>query len=372
MEEFTQALDLIKECYCICSLELGESHNVTLKALNLLVTAYENAGFYSKALETIKNVYKLSIEVFGEDHPETLTAHLNLAVCYCSVFDFAQALTHGKQVYEKACKLMGDTSPGTLRSMCTLSELLTKNGLYNDALELSERAYHMMGRYFGKNDPDTLKALSVLASCQDCLGQYESAKKTGMLAYKRFSETFSEEHPDAMSALAIVASAYKHTSNPQKALELHQRIYNSYIKTNKLKYHPKIIEVLLNMALDYIDIRDGMQALVYSKEANTLAQYDKEINGYLYILSFLPMGMSNAILGNYDEAKNLFKQYEEEITARYGQNDVQSIKALYDIASFYYAYMNDLAHAASIAEKAYVIGRQGLGKEHPFVSELYQ
>lgn len=365
--KFDEALDKILSCYERCRQILGEADPTTISTLLTLATVYDRAGYSREAFETDQKAYKQSIKTFGEDHPETLSALHNLAAGYCLMDDLAMALKLSQQTYEKRSEVLGETHPDTILTMSRLSHYLMLNGFLPEALEMGKRAYYLMSRYYGKKDLNTLRALVNVSRCQYMQHQFDDALESSMIAYNQYCNLFSESYPDAIDALGIAAGVYRETGNPIKALELDKHIYHLALEVYSKKDNPAIISIIIHIVMDYITIGDGESALQHSQEAYRLQRQTCDEGDPSVLTIFSYIGMSYGLLGEHNKAIEFFNKCIDGFLERCGENDIQTLQALYSSAYFAWEKLDDTAYALQRAEKAYMLGRLALGKDHPFV-----
>ena len=88
IEKYIKEKYAYQRIYDIYKSEFGESHPVTLIALNDLADFYRNMGEFNKALELHEKVYVKRRDVLGEKHPDTLLALADLADSYSDLEDY--------------------------------------------------------------------------------------------------------------------------------------------------------------------------------------------------------------------------------------------------------------------------------------------
>jgi tetratricopeptide (TPR) repeat protein len=226
--------------------ELGEEHELFLKALNGLALLYDNQGDYCNALPLHEECLKKRKALGGENHRDYLTSLNNLAVSYTKGGRYGESLPLLIECLDKRRSVLEENHPSTLTSLNNLATVY-KLCEYEKALPLHEECLERRS-VLGENHPDYLSALNNLGTSYKRQCQYETALSLLTKCLKKRKSVLTENHPDTLVSLHNLAGVYDSQGHYNQALPLYTECYRMR-KSILGDTHPDTLTTLNSLGL---------------------------------------------------------------------------------------------------------------------------
>lgn len=380
--EYQEVLELKKKVYNLKKEMLGESHSVSILALNDLATSYMNIGETDKAKSMFEDAVRKSMSVLGPRHQNTLMILSDLSDAYIKSGEYQEAVEILELVYKEQRKSLGDLHPCTIATLDSLAIGKREIHEYKTAFEMFETAYKASLNIWGEQNLFTIIALDHLASSYADIGDYQNALELGEKAYKANCELLGEDNADTIVILNNLANTYVKIENYQGALDAWKTVYEKW-KVLKGESHPDTIGVLNNLAASYRGINDFNTALeLFEKVYNTtlsafgehhpdtitalhkLAKINSEVGEHQKALKMFEdvYRMRRDILG--ESNPDIMQEILEERKELLGEHHPDTISALNDLA-FLYRNEGEYKNALITFEMVYDQKLKSLGDRHP-------
>jgi len=202
---------------------LGPRHANTLRALDHLATAYENAGRLAEAIPLFERALTDHEQVQGPSHADTTRSRASLAAAYESAGRPADAISVHARSLADLERLLGSDHPDTLAARESLAHAYRQAGQMKEAIPIFERALADRERIQGPDHPDTLTARGNLAYAYRLAGRMKHA----IPLYKRTltdrERVQGPDHPDTLTARGNLAAAYHSARRMKDAIPLYEQ-----------------------------------------------------------------------------------------------------------------------------------------------------
>lgn len=196
--EFGKAIVLQEKALATYRSQLGRDDPKTLRSMNNLAGAYQNAGKLALALPLMEETLKGCQARFGPDNPETLSSMNNLASAYKDAKDLDKALPLFEQAYKHMNARLGRDHSETLATMNNLASAYCDTGRLDLALPLLEQAHKLMTAKLGPEHPNTLACMNNLANTYFGAGKLDLAMPLMERAVKLMTAKHGPEHPNTV------------------------------------------------------------------------------------------------------------------------------------------------------------------------------
>jgi tetratricopeptide (TPR) repeat protein len=211
----------------------GAGARETLRSLNLLTAALEEAGRNAEAEPLLRRNLADSIQALGRDDPVTLEAEHQLGVLlwHLKNLDEAEALLrHSLQVRRR---LLGPQDEETLCSVNQLGLLLQERGRFQEADSLALEYEHGIQCLHGTKHPDNVVALTNRGQLRLNQGLFDQAELLYGRAADEASRIFGPEHPLTFAALKNHAAVLRKIGRTKEADEVASQITQRAEKAQK-------------------------------------------------------------------------------------------------------------------------------------------
>jgi len=230
--------------------KLVESHEDTLKAMQVLIIAYRKTGEYEISLALSQELYELRRSVGGDEDSATIDASINLAIAYRKTGNYKEAVKILKEVLVYKLDIFGEEHSSTINAMSSLANAYHQSGANLLASELSIKVVKFNTSLEGENHPATLAAIGSLAHSYRLLGRYDLAVELSEKVVEARSEALGEEHPLTVRAMNNLSNSYRKIGKYEEALVLAEKVYQSRLDSLG-KNHSGTIGSLSNLATSY-------------------------------------------------------------------------------------------------------------------------
>jgi serine/threonine protein kinase/tetratricopeptide (TPR) repeat protein len=215
-----EAVSINEKALGIRRQELGEYHNDTLEAMNILAMSCQQAGQFGRAISLHEQVLEARRVRLGEDHPATLQSMNNLALAYRDAGQLERSIPLLERALEGKRVKLGDDHPDTLLSMDNLASSYKQAGQLDRALSLHQQAFKAWRVKLGDDHPDTLLAMGNLAVAYQTAGQLDRAIPLLEQVLAAHRVKLGENHPHTLVSMSHLAGAYGDAGQLDRAIPL--------------------------------------------------------------------------------------------------------------------------------------------------------
>lgn len=324
------ALENSLNAYDSLKLSQGESHQDTLKAMQLLIIIYRKIGEYSLSLSLSQGLYNLKKSEDNGESSNSIDALINLAISYRKVGNFKEALNISEIVYAHNLGLFGEKHPSTINAMSSLANAYRQSGDNVKACELSEKVVKLRTLIHEENNPSTLASMGSLAHSYRLLGKYEQSIELSEKVVIERSKILGEAHPLTIRAMNNLANSYRKVGKYNEGLIYAEKVYNyrlEFLGEN----HPATVGALSNLATSYRKLQQFKKAY---ELAIKVYQWRQERFGQDHPASL--RAMNNLVnsykkLGMIEEADLLGKSLISFTHKTYGPNHPSTLAAEHNL-----------------------------------------
>ncbi len=314
--------------------ELGEDHDETLQAANILASLYHDQGRHDEAEALFDDVIRRRRRVSGEDHPGTLTAMSNLALLYESQghYDDAEALQ--SRTLESRRRVHGDDDERTLTTMHNLGTLYMRLGRYDDARPLLDAVVRIRSASLGEEHPTTLTSMNSLASLHYHTGRYAEARPmyTDILRISR--HVLGDDHPGTLMAACNLGSLLSGEGKHDEAVPLLTEALEGRRRVLG-REHPRALSSMQDLASAYEETGRTKEAETLLTEALTLARRILGTDHADTMRATNNLGVLYKGMRRYGEAEPLYKESLESRRRVLGENHPKTLVAQSNLGSLY-------------------------------------
>ena len=260
-----------------------------------LSNSFRGIGENQQAVVAAEQCFKLREDYFGSEHPETLRARDLLA----SAYDYRGNLDKAHQLREKNLllmkKILGPNHADTLNVMVNLASSREDAGRLKDALDLRTETLKQMQEKFGPKHFRTLQAMTNLCNTYSNLGLYDEELELREKTLALKLEVLGEEHPDTLTQMDGLANLYTDMGRRQDANELRQKNLNLLRKVLGPK-HPGVLTAMNNLSEDYVQAGKLEEGIELRERTLELMQ---EVHGPKHPTT---LELSGILSSNYSES----------------------------------------------------------------------
>ena len=224
--QLTEALPYYENYFQACFLRDGLGNKDTLSVMHSLAVLAQKASDPQKAIELLEQVIPLRTDLLGEDSLKTMTSINVLATAYDDAGKLELAVKTGQKAVRLREQVLGEGAMPTLVSMNNLAGYYKSAGQYGLALETLENAVRLMADGIGEEHPSTQALMLNLANYYIENDDKERAAETLQKAHRLMQKRLGDAHPHTMIAEAKLA--FLLMDDPIRlndALEIYQRLY---------------------------------------------------------------------------------------------------------------------------------------------------
>ncbi len=353
-----------------------EYYNVPSDADVKLGKAGENNSFFHSLYQAfsweerikatrqwMEKIYSCYMEKYGELDERTLDAMHRLAREKAKTGEYRQAQAMYQRAYELRCGLLGQKHRQTLASLAGygytsswLEEHAKSHALYG-------QAYTLQAEVLGPEHVDTLKSLGWYAYETAQLGEHAKAAELYETAYALHKKVLGSLHTDTLHMLDCLACQCGLAGNVPRALELLEELFVLRCQDNSRETE------VMNHVRKYAERASLIGAHQKAGEMyETLFDMYKNAfgEGNRSITQATVKWLQKAIaeyekLEDYPKIVRLREQICETMSKAYGEQEVQMLGALHDLA---YACSQAGDHQRSLAlyEKVCCVRGEILGE----------
>ena len=196
---------LVREALDSATAAFGESHELTLTALNSLATVLWEQNRITDTEEVLRRI----VEVEQKRGLQTTAAFVhmdNLAFVLTARGKLDEAESMHRRALEGFRALLGEGSPHTLIAMRNLADLHFNRGEIDEAAELASKALAIERAQQGESQR-LVNALNDLGKYRRAQGRYEEALELIREAVERSSRISGAENPETLNARSNLCRA---------------------------------------------------------------------------------------------------------------------------------------------------------------------
>lgn len=238
----------------------GETHYLTLEAMDSLTDVYLMQGRLQQAEELGAKVLQSSRQVYGYTHHVTVSASKTLRRVYIRQRRWRQAEELALQDIQVAKELLGDEHSRTFEAVEELGQLHMMQGKWYDAQSLLMSLVEAKKRLLGSRDPSTLGSMGLLAEVYEGQGRLVEAKRL----YTHVLQVQKEEHrEDESLTTRFRAILQRKHDDSNETTSLYQRI----VKIFQGPLREQVMELMVApWAPKTTSLTDHLGALYYSQK----------------------------------------------------------------------------------------------------------
>ncbi|MFO0938782.1 MAG: serine/threonine-protein kinase [Gemmataceae bacterium] len=357
----------------------GNEHEETITAKNNLAVLHQKSGRIDRTIEIQSEILPLLKEKYGVNHPFVITSLFNLAEAYITLNQLDKSIPLLQECVRRAQAVLNTYDPLRIKVVTRLAwiyrdvsrwsesaelfrqldqsqsvlygtenmKTIHNRALAADGLRLANRTTEAIQLYDGlrlhwsdsdvkfPNDPVPIDMMNY-TDCLVKVGRHVEAAKFAEEIYRRRFNQVGPEHPWTVDALQKFALIQFHSLQPQKAVNLFERL----IPILEKQQGPRSIQTIQNRS------RLGT---VYSQ----LDRHEKAIQYFkttMEILASLPMEepeklacqnqFASAYLraGQISEAISLFREVRNQFNMKMGPYSKNSFIATLNLAKCLYKH----------------------------------
>ncbi len=194
---------------------------------------------------------------------------------------------------------------------------------------------------------------------------YQKALVWGQKLVDHYTRQYGQEHPDTLTAMADLACIHTFKDDPAE-LVLEEKVYALRRKVLG-EAHPDTLAILKTLSGTYCRLKYRQKELSAQEEyyARALEIYGEAHPNTLEALDVLSYCYKRDVSysGDHGRALTLYKRAYEIRCKHFGEEDPETLEALYDLASFYDVYLKDVQTALPLWEKVHALRCSVLGEE---------
>ena len=361
--EFEKALVLFDQTLIQRRAMFGEDFPDTLESMSGLGNAYLVLGQPDKALPLFEIVLKKKRARVGEDYPDTLIAKNNLARTYVALGQPALALPLFEQVLKIRKALSGESHSDTLSATSDLANALFALGQFDGVLALQDQILKRSRATLGEDHLSTISAMSDLATTYRAMGQHEKALALGEQTFRLVRAKFGDDHPLAQMTMSAVASTYSARGEHMKALVIQENVLR-LVRAQFGDVHPATLETANNLANTYGSLGQFDKALALRTRTLKLMQSKLGIDHPTTLSAMNSLAASYSAIGQHDDARLLIDQTLSLARTKLGVDHPTTLLFANNLA-YAYRELGQPEVAADIYEQGIKLMQGKLGESNP-------
>jgi serine/threonine protein kinase/tetratricopeptide (TPR) repeat protein len=230
MEPQRQALQIRRDL-------LGKEHPDTVESIIALCWLLHEGNTsdqqrIAEAEQLAEEALETSRSALGETHPLTLMAMQRMGTVLFRKGEYEKVEPLFREVLEKRQSILGENHPDTLGSMHNMGSLLALLGKPQEAELFERKAFEGRRKVNGPDDPETLKTLANLALTLKVLDRREEATGYVSEVLRRQRRVLGEDHPHTLDAMMRLANMLRNDGNLVEA-EAHMR--QAFVSQRRLR-----------------------------------------------------------------------------------------------------------------------------------------
>jgi tetratricopeptide (TPR) repeat protein len=249
-----KAVELLIKARATLEAQLGPDDPATLKAVNALALAYDDAGRRDEAVPLYGDALARSRARLGPDHPLTLVLLNHLADAYQADGQSERAVPLLEEAVTRSKARRGPDHPDTLITMNSLGEAYRATAQAKRAIPLLEQALEKQQAQLGPDHPDTLATANNLGLAYFTARQLDRALPVLEQGLERAKARFGRDHPATLNSMANLARVYQATGRSKKAFPLFEEALKG-CKSQLGPDHPETLKLMNSLGIAYV--RDG-------------------------------------------------------------------------------------------------------------------
>ncbi len=175
-EHWATAMAHIDRALEIRRRELGDAHEKTIEAIELLAQFLGYGKDPQRAEDLRREVLDTRIRTAGADAPATLAAATRLSTLLRDRGKLIEAESLRREVYEICRRLHGDEAAETLDALADLASIRQQRGALEEAETMYRQRFDAAHRLFGPDSPPLQTAQSDLANVLVARGKLDEAR----------------------------------------------------------------------------------------------------------------------------------------------------------------------------------------------------
>lgn len=331
--DFFSEYQLVLECYNR-SLDVTARENTLENAItyNNMGSVYGIMARYDDAITSHNRALNIRLHLLKPDHPHIAQSYTNLGFVYDKQAKYNEALFYFMKSLEIHKQLVSDDRDVWIANdYNNIGHVLTNMGRLQEGLEYQKKALTMRQVLQGDNNYETGMSYHNVGAVLFLLGRPQEALPYLKKASDIWVSVFGERHPQVATGWHDLGCLYRQMAQFGEAVELIERALNVRIEILK-EYHPDTLNsynVLADLCFQVQDYEKSK--MYYTKLYSVLSEYPEKLdpNYYLQTLALGGIGMTNSMLGNYNEGEIYLRKAIELCRSHMPQNN-QLLAGLYN------------------------------------------
>ncbi len=251
---FQRAADLRRQ-------RLGPDHPETLKSLQNLAMAYQDAGRIDEAIPILEATLARRTARLGGEHDDMIESMNDLAVAYWESGQAARAIPLYEAALDKIRPIRGDDDEAILTIMDNLGVACVATGDSRRAIVLHEAVLARSRIKFGDDQLATLVTMNNLARAYEAGGNAVRSIELYESTLPRLREKLGDDHPTALTTMNGLARAYRSGGRLREAISL----FEETLAKRRAKLgpdHPDTLLTVFELANAYHAVKEFSKALL--------------------------------------------------------------------------------------------------------------
>lgn len=217
-----EAMELAESHYEECLRLFGPDAFLTVKALALRGTTYEEMARFDDSLADLQKAQEGMAALRGKDSPDYISILRMLGDLYQHMEEPQKCI----EVMEEALRLdravFGEDHPNVDEDLYLLASAVSDLGELDRALELFLEVYERDRRILGENHPYVGIDATEIADVYSNIGQYDLADEWYERGIAIQREAYPDDHLEIATTLSNFANHLHRSGQVERALELHR------------------------------------------------------------------------------------------------------------------------------------------------------
>lgn len=305
--DFFADYQLVLECYRR-SLDLTTNNETIENAtiLNNMGHVYSLMARYSEAIGAHNKALAIRLRLLGSNHPQVAQSYGNLGYVYDKQGRYDEALLYFRKSLEINQKLViKDGGVGVANDYNNIGHVLTNKGRLQEGLDYQKKALSIRQIVLGDNNFDTAMSYHNIGAVLFLLGRLQEALPNLRKASEIWVAILGERHPQVATGWHDLGCLYRQRGQFEIAMELMEKALNIRVKTID-EDHPDTVNSYNTLADLCFQVQDYKKSKAYySKLYEIVSRHSErhDLNYSAQILTLGGIGMSNCMLGEYEEGE---------------------------------------------------------------------
>lgn len=292
---------------------------IQVQLLNVISNTYQGLGKYADAAETSERSLTVALLELGETHEDSIRTMIHLATTYEAQDKLPKSIEMAERAIAAVRMRPGEPDWLTILAMRTLGASYSTWGRHDEAIAELKSARQLMSQLAGPASPETLRVTNDLGAAYFGGERYQEAVGLYTEVLQRYSAR--AEPLWIATTRANLATAYLAQGRAEEALPLLEQV----VAVQETKYgpdHPDTLNTKTNLGSALIDLGRPAEAITLLQEVVERSEQRLGMNHHMTWIR--RTGLSKAYLagGDPDNALPLFNAYIKLLAAG-SKNDPQ-------------------------------------------------